>query len=121
MTAELIASVTIFVLAAFLGFELIRRVPTLLHTPLMSGTNAISGIIVVGAILVAGASEGALERTLAFVALVFGAVNLPSVSAWALFGAALRRHLGESAKRRLFNLAMAGLLVASLWPMIAKE
>jgi NAD(P) transhydrogenase subunit alpha len=72
----LIASLTIFVLAVFLGFELISRVPTLLHTPLMSGTNAISGIIVVGAILVGGASEGTLERSLAFVALVFAAVNV---------------------------------------------
>ena len=72
----LIASVTIFVLAVFLGFELIGRVPTLLHTPLMSGTNAISGIIVVGAILVGGASEGRLESTLAFLALVFAAINV---------------------------------------------
>ena len=76
MTAELIASFTIFALAVFLGFELISRVPTLLHTPLMSGTNAISGIIVVGAILVGGASDGLLERSLAFVALVFAAVNV---------------------------------------------
>ena len=76
MTAELIASFTIFALAVFLGFELISRVPTLLHTPLMSGTNAISGIIVVGAILVGGASDGLLERSLAFAALVLAAVNV---------------------------------------------
>jgi NAD(P) transhydrogenase subunit alpha len=54
MSAELIANLTIFVLAVFLGFELISRVPTLLHTPLMSGSNAIHGIVVVGAIIVAG-------------------------------------------------------------------
>ena len=76
MSAGLIASLTIFALAVFLGFELIARVPTLLHTPLMSGTNAISGIVVVGAILVGGASEGTLERTLAFVAIVFATVNV---------------------------------------------
>jgi NAD(P) transhydrogenase subunit alpha len=76
VSATLIASVTIFALAVFLGFELISRVPTLLHTPLMSGTNAISGIVVVGAILVAGASDSTLEQALAFVALVFATVNV---------------------------------------------
>jgi NAD(P) transhydrogenase subunit alpha len=75
LSAELIASLTIFALAVFLGFELISRVPTLLHTPLMSGTNAISGIIVVGAIVVAGSSDSALEQAFAFVALVFATVN----------------------------------------------
>lgn len=54
------------------------------------------------------------------VALVFGAVNLPSVSAWALFGAALRRHLTNPRRVRVFNLLMAGLLVASLWPFAAE-
>jgi len=62
MTAELIASITIFALAVFLGFELIGRVPTLLHTPLMSGTNAISGIVLVGALLVAGQAKSGLRR-----------------------------------------------------------
>jgi len=76
VTAQLIASITIFALAVFLGFELISRVPTLLHTPLMSGTNAISGIVVVGAIVVGGAAETRLGQALAFVALVFAAVNV---------------------------------------------
>ena len=76
MSAQLIASITIFALAVFLGFELISRVPTLLHTPLMSGTNAISGIIVVGAILVGGSSDSTLEQALAFVALVLATVNV---------------------------------------------
>ena len=75
-TATLIASLTIFALAAFLGFELISRVPTLLHTPLMSGTNAISGIIIVGAIVAGGASESTLQKALAFVAIVFATVNV---------------------------------------------
>jgi NAD(P) transhydrogenase subunit alpha len=73
---ELIASLTIFALAVFLGFELISRVPTLLHTPLMSGTNAIHGIILVGAMLVAGTAESRLEQGLAFVAIVFGTINV---------------------------------------------
>jgi H+-translocating NAD(P) transhydrogenase subunit alpha len=76
MSAELIASLTIFALAVFLGFELIARVPTLLHTPLMSGTNAISGIVIVGAILVGGASDSLVEQVLTFIAIVFATVNV---------------------------------------------
>ncbi|MGI8480237.1 MAG: NAD(P) transhydrogenase subunit alpha [Gaiellaceae bacterium] len=76
MRPELIASLTIFALAVFLGIELISRVPTLLHTPLMSGTNAIHGIVLVGAMLVAGSADSGLEKTLAFVAIVFGTVNV---------------------------------------------
>ena len=76
MNAELIASVTIFALAVFLGFELISRVPTLLHTPLMSGTNAIHGIVLVGAMLIAGSADSTLEQVLAFVAVVFGTINV---------------------------------------------
>ncbi|HEX2044374.1 MAG TPA: NAD(P) transhydrogenase subunit alpha [Gaiellaceae bacterium] len=76
MSAELIASITIFALAVFLGFELIARVPTLLHTPLMSGTNAISGIVLVGALLVSSFAESALEQTLAFVAIVLSTINV---------------------------------------------
>ena len=76
MTPELIASLTIFALAVFLGFELIARVPTLLHTPLMSGTNAIHGIVLVGAMLIAGSADSTLEQVLAFVAVVFATVNV---------------------------------------------
>ena len=76
MNAELIASLTIFALAVFLGFELIARVPTLLHTPLMSGTNAVSGIVLIGAMLVAGHADSTLEQVLAFVAVVFATVNV---------------------------------------------
>ena len=77
MSATLIASLTVFVLAAFLGYELISRVPTLLHTPLMSGTNAISGIVIVGAILVGGSSGATtFESALAFAAIVLATVNV---------------------------------------------
>ena len=76
MSAELIASLTIFALSALLGLELIGRVPALLHTPLMSGTNAIHGIILIGAMLVAGSADSNLEKTLAFVAIVFGTINV---------------------------------------------
>ena len=76
MSAELIANITIFALAVFLGFELISRVPTLLHTPLMSGTNAIHGIVLVGAMLIAGSADSTLEQVLAFVAVLFGTINV---------------------------------------------
>jgi NAD(P) transhydrogenase subunit alpha len=76
VNAELIASLTIFALAVFLGLELIGRVPTLLHTPLMSGTNAIHGIVLVGAMLVAGSADSRLEELIAFVAIVFGTINV---------------------------------------------
>ncbi|MGH3019565.1 MAG: NAD(P) transhydrogenase subunit alpha [Gaiellaceae bacterium] len=76
MSQTLLTSITVFVLAVFLGFELISRVPTLLHTPLMSGTNAIHGIILVGAMLIAGSADSDLEKALAFVAVVFGTINV---------------------------------------------
>ena len=76
MSQTLLASITVFVLAVFLGFELISRVPTLLHTPLMSGTNAVHGIILVGAMLIAGSADSDLEKVLAFVAVVFGTINV---------------------------------------------
>ncbi|HXV58947.1 MAG TPA: NAD(P) transhydrogenase subunit alpha [Gaiellaceae bacterium] len=76
MSVALLTSITVFVLAVFLGFELISRVPTLLHTPLMSGTNAIHGIIIVGGMLIAGSADSTLEQALAFVAVVFGTINV---------------------------------------------
>ena len=76
MSAELIASITILVVSAFLGIELISRVPTLLHTPLMSGTNAIHGIVLIGGMLILGSADSNLEKTLAFIAVVFGTINI---------------------------------------------
>jgi NAD(P) transhydrogenase subunit alpha len=66
----------VFVLAAFLGFELISRVPNMLHTPLMSATNAIHGIVLVGAIIALAAANDVLTMTLGFIAVVFGAMNV---------------------------------------------
>ena len=72
-------AIWIFMLAAFLGFELIRRVSPLLHTPLMSLTNAISAIAVVGAILITGEKDATpLSRTLGFIAVVASVTNLVS-------------------------------------------
>ncbi|HUG27927.1 MAG TPA: NAD(P) transhydrogenase subunit alpha [Gemmatimonadales bacterium] len=72
----LIASIIIFTLATFLGVELINRVPSTLHTPLMSGANAISGITVVGAIIVAGGGHGWVSTVLGFLAVAFAMVNV---------------------------------------------
>ena len=66
---------TIFMLAVFVGFEIITKVPPLLHTPLMSGSNAISGITIIGALL-AVASEGTLTTVLGFLALVLATINV---------------------------------------------
>ena len=75
--ATLIIEVTILVLAIFLGIEVISKVPTMLHTPLMSGTNAIHGIVIVGAILVAGRADAdSLTMIVGFCAVVLGTANV---------------------------------------------
>jgi H+-translocating NAD(P) transhydrogenase subunit alpha len=66
----------IFVLAVFVGFEVISKVPSMLHTPLMSGTNAIHGIILFGGILVLADASTLLQQILGFVAVVFGSANV---------------------------------------------
>ena len=70
------AALTIFVLAIFVGFEEISKVPPLLHTPLMSGSNAISGITIVGALLAAGSEERTISTLLGFIAIVFAMINV---------------------------------------------
>ena len=73
---SLIVSIYVFTLAVFIGFELITKVPPLLHTPLMSGSNAISGITVVGALLAANANNWKLSTTLGVLAIVFAMINV---------------------------------------------
>jgi len=73
----LVYELTILVLAIFLGFEVISKVPTMLHTPLMSGTNAIHGIVIVGAILISGAIDTDLFMTIVgFLAIVLATANV---------------------------------------------
>ena len=67
---------TVFVLAVFVGFEVVSKVSTTLHTPLMSGANAIHGVILVGAILVTGSADGWVETTLGLVAIVLATMNM---------------------------------------------
>lgn len=69
-------TIYVLMLAIFLGFELIGRVPATLHTPLMSGANSIHGIVMVGAMLIAAAADNMVSYILAFVAMVFGAANV---------------------------------------------
>ncbi|MGE3275154.1 MAG: NAD(P) transhydrogenase subunit alpha [Vicinamibacterales bacterium] len=77
MTTEaLIAAIVLFTLATFLGVELIGRVPPTLHTPLMSGANAVSGITIVGAMIVAGGDYGWISSYLGFAAIVFAMMNV---------------------------------------------
>ena len=72
----IIAYLTIFVLAAFVGIEVISKVPSILHTPLMSGSNAIHGIVLVGALIIMGEAHGAAEVTLGFLAVFLATLNV---------------------------------------------
>lgn len=71
-----IALLTVFVLSVFVGFEVVSKVSTVLHTPLMSGANAIHGVVVMGAIIVAGKATNTLELVIALAAVLLGAINL---------------------------------------------
>ena len=73
---ELLSALFILVLAAFVGYEVVSKVPTMLHTPLMSGANAVHGVIVVGAMLVAATADSAIAVALAFVAVILGTINV---------------------------------------------
>ena len=79
-SVPLVVEITILVLAAFLGFEVISKVPTMLHTPLMSGANFIHGIVVVGAIIVLGTADDTFTKAVGFAAMVLGTANV--VGGW---------------------------------------
>jgi len=76
MTEALLAALFVFVLASFIGFEVINKIPPTLHTPLMSGSNAISGISVLGAIVASGARETSVSVILGLIAVVLATVNV---------------------------------------------
>jgi NAD(P) transhydrogenase subunit alpha len=71
-----VENLTLFVLAAFVGYEVITKIPATLHTPLISGTNAISGITLIGAVVVAGAGHSTLATVLGFLAVVMATTNV---------------------------------------------
>jgi len=73
---DLITELTILALAAFVGFEVISKVPNTLHTPLMSATNAIHGIVLLGGMLIIAESEGVLSKVLLVIAIAFGTINV---------------------------------------------
>lgn len=76
MNAELIADLSLFVLALLVGFEVISKVPATLHTPLMSGANAIHGVVLVGVMLIATTADSLIGYVLTFVAAAFAALNV---------------------------------------------
>jgi H+-translocating NAD(P) transhydrogenase subunit alpha len=77
MTETLIVELTIFVLAVFVGFEVISKVPSMLHTPLMSATNAVHGIVIVGAMLIAGAAiGGVVGNVIGVAAMILASINV---------------------------------------------
>jgi H+-translocating NAD(P) transhydrogenase subunit alpha len=76
MAEELVTGLVVFVLASFVGFEVINKVPPTLHTPLMSGSNAISGIAVVGALLVAGVRDWNISVALGLLAVILATINV---------------------------------------------
>ena len=96
MSASLITGIVIFVLATYLGAQLIGRVPPTLHTPLMSGGNAISGITVVGALIVAAEGLGWISTVLGFLAVVFAMMNV--VGGYAVTDRMLQMFKKEDAK-----------------------
>ena len=73
---DILTSITILVLAAFVGFEVISKVPNTLHTPLMSGTNAIHGIVLLGGVLLIGQADGFLNKAILLIAIAFGTINV---------------------------------------------
>ena len=76
MIVDAIDLLVVFVLAVFVGFEVISKVPSILHTPLMSGSNAIHGVILVGAMVIASEAQGALQMSLGFVAVFLATLNI---------------------------------------------
>jgi len=76
VTVHLLTELTVFILALFVGLEVISRVPTMLHTPLMSATNAIHGIVLVGAILVAGTADAPFNAIVSFILVLLASLNV---------------------------------------------
>ena len=76
MDALLVAQLTVLALAVFVGYEVVSKVPAMLHTPLMSGSNAIHGVVIIGGIIVCGAAESTLASVLGAIAVCFGTINV---------------------------------------------
>ncbi len=98
MSTELLNEFTFFVLAVFVGIEVISKVPTILHTPLMSGTNAIHGIILVGAIVIAAGATSPVSIALGLVAVILATTNV--VGGFVVTDRMLEMFKGRQAPRR---------------------
>ncbi len=98
MSAELLAQFTVLVLAAVIGFELISRVPSLLHTPLMSATNAIHGVVLVGAMVVLFGPGSTLTTILGLIAVVLASINV--VGGFVVTGRMLEMFKARGPRRR---------------------
>ena len=94
----LVSAVFIVVLAAFVGYEVVSKVPTMLHTPLMSGANAVHGVIVVGAMLVAATAESPIAIIISLVAVIFGTINV--VGGFVVTDRMLEMFKGRGGERR---------------------
>jgi H+-translocating NAD(P) transhydrogenase subunit alpha len=95
---ELLSALFILVLAAFVGYEVVSKVPTMLHTPLMSGANAVHGVIVVGAMLVAATAGGGVGIILALLAVILGTINV--VGGFVVTDRMLEMFKGRGGERR---------------------
>jgi len=95
---ELLSALFILVLAAFVGYEVVSKVPTMLHTPLMSGANAVHGVIVVGAMLVAASAESGVAVVLALLAVILGTINV--VGGFVVTDRMLEMFKGRGGERR---------------------
>src|SRR5229473_1309448 len=108
MTPELETGLYIFMLAGFLGYHLITRIPPLLHTPLMSATNAIAGISLVGSLVVAGADYGPLSTALGFIAVTCSSTNV--VGGFLITDRMLKMFKSERDRQRRFPVVAAVLV-----------
>lgn len=88
MSPDLLSNLALFVLALLVGFEVISRIPATLHTPMMSGANAVHGVVIVGAVLIAGVADSWLGYVLVFIAAAFAAMNV--VGGYAVTGRMLQ-------------------------------
>jgi NAD(P) transhydrogenase subunit alpha len=95
---ELLSALFILVLAAFVGYEVVSKVPTMLHTPLMSGANAVHGVIVVGAMLVAAAADSPVAIVISLVAVMLGTINV--VGGFTVTDRMLEMYKGRGGDRR---------------------
>jgi len=97
-SVDILELLTVFALAVFVGFEVIAKVPGILHTPLMSGTNAIHGVILVGAMLILGGAHGTTEVILGFLAVVLATLNV--VGGFVVTDRMLEMFKGRDTQRR---------------------